>query len=65
MTFIDQNGLRIGGAADAQISNTPMWARYPDVIWNGNEFGVLWIDARDGQTELYFNRVVCSKPAPI
>ena len=65
ITFVDQNGARVGGAADAQISNTTEWARYPDVVWNGSEFGVLWIDARAGQPDLYFNRAVCHKPAPI
>jgi hypothetical protein len=65
MTFLDQNGARLGGGADAQISNTTEWSRYPDVIWTGAEFGVLWIDARDGQPELYFNRATCKVPAPI
>src|SRR5262249_10215915 len=65
LTFIDQNGMRIQGAAHAQVSNTAMWARYPDVTWNGSEFAVMWIDARDSMTELYFNRAICKKPSPI
>jgi hypothetical protein len=65
MTFLDENGERLGGAADAQVSDTTEWARYPDVQWTGSEFGVLWIDARNGQPELYFNRVSCRRPAPI
>jgi hypothetical protein len=65
LTFIDQNGMRIQGAADAQVSNSGEWARYPDVLWNGSEFAVMWIDARDGVPELYFNRALCKKPAPI
>jgi hypothetical protein len=65
MTFVDQNGMRQGGGADAQVSDTTEWARYPDVQWTGAEFGVLWIDARDGQPELYFNRATCKVPAPI
>jgi hypothetical protein len=65
MTFVDQNGMRLGGGADAQVSDTTEWARYPDVQWTGAEFGVLWIDARDGQPELYFNRATCKVPAPI
>jgi hypothetical protein len=65
MTFIDQNGQRVGGAADAQISNTTVWARFPDVQWTGSEFGVLWLDARGGEPDLYFNRVACQRPPPI
>ena len=65
LTFIDANGARIGGSADAQISNTPARARFPDVAYTGNEFGVLWLDARDTTTELYFNHVDCKRPAPI
>jgi hypothetical protein len=65
LTFIDQNGQRINGAADAQVSFTSASAKYPDVIWNGSGFAVMWIDTRDGQPELYFNRALCMKPAPI
>ena len=65
LTFIDSHGKRIGGAADMQFSNTTLQARFPDVVWNGDEFGGIWIDARDGQTEMYFNRATCKTPAPI
>ena len=65
LTFIDQNGARINGAADAQVSNTSEQARFPDVQWTGSEFGVMWIDTRNGEPELYFNRALCMKPAPI
>lgn len=65
MTFIDNRGVRIGGAADMQLSNTTGWARFPDLLWNGDEFGGMWIDGRGGQTELYFNRAACKKPLPI
>lgn len=65
MTFIDRTGTRIGGGADTQISNTAVWARFPDVVWNGSEFAIMWVDFRDGRTELYFNRALCKQPAPI
>ena len=65
MTFIDQTGARIGGAADMQVSNTPASARFPSVQWDGSQFGVLWIDSRSSPVELYFNSAVCKKSAPI
>ena len=65
MTFIDQMGARIGGAADMQVSNTPASARFPSVRWDGSRFGVLWIDSRKGAVDLYFNSAVCKKNAPI
>ncbi len=65
MTFVDNHGTRIGGAADMQLSNTTAWARFPDVLWNGDEFGAMWIDGRNGRTEVYFNRATCKKPLPI
>jgi hypothetical protein len=67
MTFIDALGARVGGAADAQISNTPPGAeaKYPDVQWTGSGFGILWVDTRDGHPELYFNQALCQRSSPI
>lgn len=65
MTFIDQTGARIGGAADMQVSDTPASSRFPSVQWDGSQFGVLWIDSRNTPVELYFNSAVCNKTVPI
>jgi hypothetical protein len=65
LTFVDQAGARIANAADAQVSNTSASAKFPDVIWNGMEFAIIWVDTRDGGPQLYFNRILCKKPAPI
>jgi hypothetical protein len=65
LTYLDSNGVRLAAAADAQISSTTNWARYPDVAWTGSDFGVMWIDSRTGTTELFFNRAVCKTPAPL
>lgn len=60
MSFVDAMGKRVGDGADVQVSRNPMgWARYPDVQWTGSEFGVAWIDTRDGAPQVYFNRVRC------
>lgn len=64
MTFVDHNGTRIGGAADAQISDTSEWSRYPDITWTGGAFGVMWLDARNGEPEIYFNSASCQQRAP-
>lgn len=60
MTFFDSKGER-AAATDMQISDgTTGGARFPDVVWTGSEFGVMYIDSRDGQPELWMHRVRCS-----
>jgi hypothetical protein len=62
MSFVDATGKRVGGLHDLQVSQTPRGtARYPDVQWTGSEFGVAWIDTRDGAAQLYFARVKCAR----
>ena len=60
LSYIDATGKRIGGGADVQVSHAPAGrARFPDVKWTGNDFGVAWIDTRSQTGQLYFNRVTC------
>jgi hypothetical protein len=63
---VDGSGRRLFGP-DLQVSATPnsAWARFPDVEWDGKEFGVAWSDSRDGTTQLYFERVTCPNPGPL
>ena len=28
---------------------------HPDLVWNGDGYGAVWVDARDGNLELYFS----------
>jgi hypothetical protein len=61
VTFIDAAGKRIAGMPhDLQVSSTSGTARFPDVAWTGRDFGVAWIDTRDGGPALYFARVACT-----
>ena len=61
MSFIDGAGKRVGGLHDLQVSANPKgtMARFPDVVWTGSEFGVAWVDTREGKPELYFAHVTC------
>lgn len=61
VTFVDANGARVGNKADLRISDTLRGelARYPDIQWNGTDFGVAWVDTRDGAPQIYFTRVRC------
>ena len=60
MTFFDSMGSR-AAPTDMQISDgTKGGARFPDVVWTGTEFGVMYIDTRDGQPELWMHRVQCT-----
>lgn len=61
ISFIDGAGKRVGGLHDLAVSMNPKgsMARFPDVQWTGSEFGVAWIDTREGRPELYFAHVTC------
>jgi hypothetical protein len=69
LTFVDSTGARVGGAADARISNgstvDDVSPRFPDVQWTGSAFGVVWAGNHDGAAQLYYNRVVCTKPSGV
>ena len=54
MSFVDGAGERVGGLHDVQVSNAASgWSRYPDVAWNGKQFGVMYVDTRDGPSALW------------
>jgi hypothetical protein len=61
LSLINASGKRVD-AHDLQVSSGPAgsWARFPDVQFTGSELGVVWVDTRDGQPELYFARVACA-----
>ncbi|MGH7270696.1 MAG: hypothetical protein ACREJ3_09715, partial [Polyangiaceae bacterium] len=60
MSFIDDTGRRVRGLPDLQVSSgTAGWSKYPDVLFTGSEFGVVYVDTRDGGPALWFQRVSC------
>ncbi len=48
---VDLGGAKLG--ADLRLTNNASTSGWPDVAWNGSEFGVFWHDQRDGVWELY------------
>lgn len=61
LTLLNATGGR-AASMDLQISDgTKGGARFPDIVWTGSEFAVMWIDTRDGQPELWMHRVLCEK----
>jgi hypothetical protein len=61
MSFVDATGARVAGRPDLQVSNgNAGWSRYPDVVWTGSEFGVMYVDDRTGVPSLWLQRVACS-----
>jgi hypothetical protein len=61
MSFVDGTGARVAGKHDLQVTGgTGGWSKYPDVVWNGREFGVLYVDTRSGAPALWFARVACA-----
>jgi hypothetical protein len=61
LTFVDATGARVGGLTDLQVSSGAAgWSKYPDVVWTGSEFGVMYVDTRDGKPALWLQRVSCA-----
>jgi len=55
---VDASGTKIG--ADVRLTNHASGgASDPSVVWTGSDYGVAWIDSRDGNYEIYFARVRC------
>lgn len=60
MSFVDDTGARVAGLHDLQVSNGKNgWSKYPDVVWTGTEFGVMFVDTRTGAPALFLQRVSC------
>jgi hypothetical protein len=60
MSFVDATGARVAGLHDLQVtSGTNGWSKYPDVVWTGTEFGVMFVDTRTGSPALWLQRVAC------
>jgi hypothetical protein len=61
MSFVDATGARVGGLHDVQVSDAATgWSRYPDVVWTGKAFGVMYVDTRDGSPDLWLQSVACT-----
>ena len=55
---LNASGTRIG--TDVTItSNTSGDSWLLDLAWNGSEYGLAWYDARTGNNEVYFVRILC------
>jgi hypothetical protein len=60
LTLISAAGTRFPGAADLRVSNGGSGSsKFPSVAWTGSEFGVMYVDTRDGAPALWFQRVSC------
>ncbi len=61
MSFVDGSGARVGGLHDVQVSDAATgWSKYPDVVWTGKAFGVMYVDTRDGAPDLWLQSVACT-----
>jgi hypothetical protein len=52
---ISSTGNRVGSIV--RITNDPATSWAPSLAWTGSEFGLSWDDERDGDKEIYFNRL--------
>jgi len=49
------DGARLG--PDTRITEAAGMSLYPSLVYTGSEYGVSWIDGRDGNYEIYFARI--------
>jgi hypothetical protein len=49
---ISEAGAKIG--SDLRVTRTVGWGFTPSLSWSGSEFGVSWMDDREGNFEIYF-----------
>ena len=51
----DASGQKIGD--DVRVTNASGHSFVTSMVWTGNEYGIVWIDDRDGNNEIYFARL--------
>jgi predicted RecA/RadA family phage recombinase len=54
-TRISAAGAKLG--SDVRITNAAGDSGDPGLVWIGSEYGVAWMDNRDGSREIYFARI--------
>ncbi len=52
--FAHLNRDGVNGSGDRRISDAPGMSVFPQLVWTGTEFGVVWQDHRDGHAQVYF-----------
>ena len=45
---------------EKRLTHGASWGIYPVLAWTGSEYGAAWMDYRDGNSEIYFNRLSLS-----
>ncbi len=53
---IDSNGSKIGSDKSVTASDNE-FSLIPSLVWRNNEYGVAWLDGRNGYLEVYFARL--------
>jgi hypothetical protein len=51
-TRISASGSKVG--SDVRITNATGESLSPRLVWSGTEYGIAWVDSRDGNYEIYF-----------
>jgi hypothetical protein len=52
---LNQEGLQV--SAPVRVTNASDDSAFPDMVWNGSEYGVVWHDHRTGDWEIFFARL--------
>jgi hypothetical protein len=54
---IDSSGTKVDPPGDVRVTSNVFTSYSPSLSWSGDEYGVIWIDGRDGNSEVYFARL--------
>jgi imidazole glycerol phosphate synthase subunit HisF len=52
---INADGTKNG--SDVRITNNSSSSIFSNLVWNGTDYGVTWVDYSDGNSEIYFARI--------
>lgn len=54
-TRLSSTGAKLIG--DVAVTTDAIGNELPALAWNGSDFGIVWNDARDGDSDVWFNRL--------
>src|SRR5262249_11895704 len=54
---LDMTGTKL--ESDMRVTNDPASSTLPRLAWTGSKYGVVFVDLRDGNNEIYFSTLSC------
>ncbi len=58
--FTRISGTGVEQGSDVRVTNAIWYSLSPSMAWSGSQYGIAWVDSRDGNNEIYFARMSAS-----